>query len=88
MAIILLMFGSALGLGAAVLQWTLQDASLVEGVITYFGFGFGFPLGVGLLKWIEMRLRLLFDLHQPPARDRSDHPRLSAPLSEARVAKP
>lgn len=61
MAIVLLIAGSFFGVVAAVLQWTLQDASLMQGIATYFAFGFGFPVAVGLTKWIELRIRAAFE---------------------------
>lgn len=70
MALLLLIAGSVVGTIAALVQWIALDLSLGTAVTTYFLFGFGLPVCVGLAKWIETRLRAAFDL-QPVMRIRN-----------------
>lgn len=60
MALILIAFGSFIGFGVALVQCLLMEASAIEGLTTYFAFGFGLPVTVGLAKWSQIKLRHVF----------------------------
>ncbi|WP_146346000.1 hypothetical protein [Falsiphaeobacter marinintestinus] len=60
MALILIAFGSFIGFGVALVQCLVMEASALEGLTTYFAFGFGLPITVGLAKWSQIKLRHLF----------------------------
>ncbi len=64
MALILIIVGSFIGLVVALLKCIVMDASLTDGLISYFAFALGLPVTVGLAKWIQGKLRGVF--HSAP----------------------
>lgn len=60
MALILIIVGSFIGLGVALLKCIVMDASLADGLISYFAFALGLPVTVGLAKWVQAKLRVVF----------------------------
>lgn len=60
MALFLIIGGTLVGFFTGLVQCTLFGSSLMDGVITYFTFGLGVPMAIGLAKGVELRLRALF----------------------------